>query len=150
MNLLGAQKILASLGYPTNVDGRFTLQTQKALAAYQTARGLQETGTLDLRTEHALDREMSPLTVSGAETADGAGLDMVKRASFLQGLLAGVVGTSVAGGLAWAMRSSMSRSEESDDEDDEDDCTCGECSECLRKYGPFESEDFEVVEEDDE
>jgi hypothetical protein len=145
MNLKQAQHALVSLGFPTNTDGVFSGRTMDAFLAFQSKHDLFATGTLDLMTEKKLSELTGMAVRTGA--AEDAGLEMVKRASFLQGVLAGSLGAAAAGGIVWALRRSMSRSEES-----EDPCDCGECPECLgeRSVGLIDVYDFEEVEEDED
>lgn len=101
MNLSQAQKLLRLLGYPVNVDGQFTLQTQQAFMDLQRKHGLSQSGTLDLWTEAKLielSRNAVPYLgkpATGAEiVASPASNDLLK------GMLYGAVGVGAVGGLA--------------------------------------------------
>jgi peptidoglycan hydrolase-like protein with peptidoglycan-binding domain len=134
MNLLVAQKALRALGYDVEASGQYTNATRDAFCAFQRQHGLPMTGTLDLATERKLSSLLGSTTGADAASADSqAGLEMAKRASFFQGVLAGVFGTGIAGGLYWAVKRSLSMAET--------ECTCGECDECMG---------FELEEGDDE
>ena len=100
MTLQQAQKTLRLLGYPVNVDGQFTLQTQQAFTDLQRKHGLVQSGTLDLWTEaKLLELSKNAVPFQGIPPVTGADAAAPMLSPMMQGAIYGALGMGIVGGL---------------------------------------------------